>query len=271
LAKAKAVARSAGKLITLAPFREVAAVGPASKCIGSMPIRSASRGLGGGYKFDFDAVPSFDARRPRHRRCRHRLRAHRARPRPRRLRIWMDSARICRSAASPRSPMSWAMMASTRTDAPRLRTGARVIDDNGKKGDANNRVIEALAERRQAHRARPAEAPVPAFLALQEAGDLPQHAAMVRLYGQGHRSLLRPCDGRCRRSRRRHAPQGVRGAQPPAIDARVRGDKILPELAGQNRLPAAMIADPPRLGAVAPARLGRADHRLRQGTRQRRR
>ena len=35
--------------------------------------------------------------------------------------------------------------------------------------------------------ARPAQASIPALLALQEAGDLPQHAAMVHRDGQGHR------------------------------------------------------------------------------------
>ena len=63
-------------------------------------------------------------------------------------------------------------------------TGKRVITDKGEKGDANEAVIKALARSRDAHRARAAEASVPAFVALEEAGDLPQHAAMVHRDGQ---------------------------------------------------------------------------------------
>jgi isoleucyl-tRNA synthetase len=60
---------------------------------------------------------------------------------------------------------------------------ARVIDDNGKKGDANKAVIEALIAAQHAVRARAAEALLSAFVALEEAGHLPQHAAVVRLHG----------------------------------------------------------------------------------------
>ncbi len=41
-------------------------------------------------------------------------------------------------------------------------------------------------------RARPPEAPVSAFVALEEAGHLPQHPAVVRLYGQGTRRIRHP-------------------------------------------------------------------------------
>ncbi len=70
-------------------------------------------------------------------------------------------------------------------------TGKRVINDKGEKGDANNAVIEALIGSRHADRARPPQAPVSAFLALQEAGHLPQHAAMVHRHGSGHRQARR--------------------------------------------------------------------------------
>ena len=62
-------------------------------------------------------------------------------------------------------------------------TGKRVITDKGEKGDANEAVIEALARRRHADRARPPQAPISAFLALEKAGDFPQHAAMVHRDG----------------------------------------------------------------------------------------
>ena len=63
-------------------------------------------------------------------------------------------------------------------------TGKRVLTDKGEKGDANEAVIKALDRGRHADRARPAQAPVSAFVALEEAGDLPQHAAMVHRHGQ---------------------------------------------------------------------------------------
>ena len=58
-------------------------------------------------------------------------------------------------------------------------TGRRVIDDKGNKGDANEAVIKALIEAGNLLRARKIKAPISAFLALEKAGDLPQHAAMV--------------------------------------------------------------------------------------------
>jgi isoleucyl-tRNA synthetase len=67
-------------------------------------------------------------------------------------------------------------------DAPGFE-GKRVIDDKGEKGDANEAVIKALIDAGMLDRARPAEASVSAFLALEEAGDLPQHAAMVHRHG----------------------------------------------------------------------------------------
>ncbi len=89
------------------------------------------------------------------------------------------------------------------TDAPgfgpdRPGGAARVIDDNGKKGDANKAVIDALIEKKHAVCERTPEAFLSAFLALQEAGHLPQHAAMVRPHGQGagrvriEQPLIRP-------------------------------------------------------------------------------
>ena len=79
--------------------------------------------------------------------------------------------------------------------------GKRVLTDKGEKGDANDAVIKALIERRHADRARPPQAPVSAFLALEEAGDLPQHAAMVHRDGQALRAATR----RATRCAERHA------------------------------------------------------------------
>ena len=68
---------------------------------------------------------------------------------------------------------------------------------------------------RHAGRARPAQAPVSAFLALQEAGDLPQHAAMVHRHGQADRrsrTARRSPATRCAtaRSPRSRKPAGCR-------------------------------------------------------------
>ena len=63
-------------------------------------------------------------------------------------------------------------------DAPGFE-GRRVIDDKGAKGDANDAVIKALIAAGTLVARGPAEAPISAFLAFEEAADLPQHAAMV--------------------------------------------------------------------------------------------
>ena len=88
---------------------------------------------------------------------------------------------------------------------------------------------------RQAAGARPAGPFLPAFLALEEAADLPQHAAMVHRHG-GERA---PAKGAgCDRAYR--LLPGI-GAQPPR---------------GHDRRPS-------RLVRFAPTRLGGADHRVR--------
>ena len=67
-------------------------------------------------------------------------------------------------------------------DAPGF-AGKRVLTEKGDKGDANEAVIAAL-EDANALIARAPEASIPALLALQEAGHLPQHAAVVHRDGQ---------------------------------------------------------------------------------------
>ena len=97
-------------------------------------------------------------------------------------------------------------------------TGKRVLTDKGEKGDANEAVIKALIDGRHADRARPPQAPISAFLALEEAGDLPQHAAMVHRDGQADRPgssgrrQRRAAATRCAsaRSKRSKSPAGCR-------------------------------------------------------------
>ena len=123
--------------------------------------------------------------------------------------------------------------------------GRRVIDDKGDKGDANEAVIKALVEAGMLDRARAPQASVSALLALQEAGDLPQHAAVVHRHGQaaaGAGSVRQRQPSRAR-------AQGHRGhlsSFPPQARNRLRG----------------MVQSKARLGDLAPARLGRAHHRV---------
>ena len=94
-------------------------------------------------------------------------------------------------------------------------TGKRVLNDKGEKGDANEAVIKALVGRRHADRARAAQAPVSAFLALEEAGDLPQHAAMVHRDGQadrGRAAAMRSRPTRCAHARARSDQDDALGA-----------------------------------------------------------
>ena len=104
-------------------------------------------------------------------------------------------------------------------DAPGF-TGKRVLNDKGEKGDANEAVIKALAEAGMHHRARAAEAPISAFVALEEAGDLPQHAAMVHRDGQADRGTSG--GRRCATSRLREAIKTTRWV-PAAGENRITG------------------------------------------------
>ncbi len=122
-------------------------------------------------------------------------------------------------------------------------TGKRVINDKGEKGDANKAVIEALVEAGMLIARGRLEAPVSAFLALEEADHLPQHAAVVHRHGQGYR------------------PQGRYPAR-----ARLAGDQGHPMGAGRGPEPHQRHdRGPARLGDFAPARLGRADRGVHQG------
>ncbi len=77
-------------------------------------------------------------------------------------------------------------------EAPRLRRrpGARRFRQEGRRQQPRHR-----GARRAGHdgRPRPGQAPVPAFLAVEEAGDLPEYAAVVRLHGPADCPLIRPC------------------------------------------------------------------------------
>ncbi len=114
----------------------------------------------------------------------------------------------------------------------------------GQQGRRQRRRHQGAGRRRHDHRARPAQAPVPALLALQEAGDLPQHAAVVHRHGQAHEDAgpRRQSDaarGRAAGHRRDRVRAGIR-AEPAARHGGVQA----------------------RLGDLAPARVGHAHHRV---------
>ena len=121
--------------------------------------------------------------------------------------------------------------------------GRRVLTEKGEKGDANDAVIKALIECRRADRARKAQASVSAQLAVEKARDLPQHAAVVPRHGPAVRQCARAADAS--RDRGRSDRRDALGAE----------DRREPDQRhGRQQA---------RLGAVAPARLGRSAADLR--------
>jgi hypothetical protein len=125
-------------------------------------------------------------------------------------------------------------------DAAGLRRASASSPTRARRAMPTTRHRGADRERGQCCSPAAAQAPVSAFLALEEADHLPQHAAMVHLHGQA-------------RPRRLAAREGAEGHR--------RTRKLL-AAAGQNRLRG--MIETARLGALAPARLGRADRRLRR-------
>ena len=95
-----------------------------------------------------------------------------------------------RAASTPRSPTR-SMRTALSPSSAGLHRQAR-HQRQGREGRRQRGGDQGAGRGRHADRARPAQAPVSAFLALEEAGDLPQHAAMVHRDGQGH------CRGRQR-------------------------------------------------------------------------
>ena len=122
----------------------------------------------------------------------------------------------------------------------------------GREGRRQRGGDQGAGRGRHADRARPAQAPVSAFLALEEAGDLPQHAAMVHRDGQADRGSRRAKPGDTLRDRALDAHQGDALGAAAGREPHHRHDR-----------------EPARLGDLAPARLGRADRRVRAGERRR--
>ena len=120
-----------------------------------------------------------------------------------------------------------------------------------RKGRRQRGGDQSSDRRRHADRARPAQASVSAFVALKEAGNLPQYAAMVHRHGSAdraverHRPAWRNAASACRAGHQGNALGAGAGRE-----ADLRHDR-----------------EPPRLGDLAPARLGCADRRFHQGER----
>ena len=151
-------------------------------------------------------------RRSRHRRGRHRLRAHRARPRPRGLRhLDRERARARSARHQHGDPLHGRRERRVHRAGAGLHRQAR-HHRQGREGRRQRGGDQGAGRGRHADRARPAEAPVSAFVALEEAGDLPQHAAMVHRDGSsdivgdnGDETRRHAAPSRARRDRSRPA------------------------------------------------------------------
>ncbi len=209
---------------------------------------TSAEGQCGGYDFQRTAA----GRRSRHRRHRHRFRAYRARPRPRGLR-GLDGQ--CARPGSARHQHHHPLHRRRERRADRSGAGLHRQarhQRQGRKGRRQRGRDQGADRRRHAAGARPAQASIPAFLALEEAGDLPQHAAMVHRDGQGHRRCRQ---GQVRRHPARPRAAGDLGDAMGAAVGRESHQRHDQQQAG--------------LGDLAPARLGRADRgvRAREGRR----
>ena len=101
--------------------------------------------------------------------------------------IWMASAKqIDAMGISTTIPFTVDDGGFYTEDAPGF-VGARVIDDKGKKGDANQKVITALIEAENLFARGSAQARISPFVAVEKADHFSQHTTMVRSYGQGRR------------------------------------------------------------------------------------
>ena len=100
--------------------------------------------------------------------------------------VWMDNKSLLDAAGIDTISLTPSTrMALSPSQVPGF-TGKRVLNDKGEKGDANEAVIKALAEGGMLIARRAAQTSVSAFLALEEASDLSQHAAMVHRDGQAN-------------------------------------------------------------------------------------
>ena len=188
-------------------------------------------------------------RRPRHGGDRDRFRAYGSEPRSRGLRA-LDGQRplACRARHRSAHPLHRRRERRVHPGSAGLRGPAR---HHGQRGEGRRERSRDQGARRggRAPRARPAQAPVSAQLALEEAGHLPQHAAMV----SGDGPAVRQCA-------QRHDATGDRA----------RGDRGDPLGSDHRREPHQGHGDEQAgLGALATARLGRAAGDIRSQGRQR--
>ena len=160
--------------------------------------------------------------------------------------IWMASGReLAERGIDTHIPYTVDADGCFTKDAPGFE-GKRVITDKGEKGDANDAVIKALAAAGNLVARGRLKHQYPHSLALEEAGHLPQHAAMVHRHGQGRVGADAAATARC-------ASVALGAIKETRMGARRRREPHQ----RHDRQPA-------RLGGLAPARLGRADHRLRR-------
>ena len=213
-------------------------------------------------------------RRPRDRRGRHGLRPHRALARPRRLRhldgLEPQADRL--DKIDTRIPYTVDADGFAHKRGAGLRWAPR-HRRQGRQGRRQRRRDQGTDRGRHAGRARAAEASISALVALEEAADLPQHAAMVHRAG----CALRSCRTKVRRSRHREPecrgsatwpttpswPGPLRGIALDEPDLRARAGRVQ-WVPGGREPHQRHDRQPAGLGRVAPARLGRADRDLRR-------
>ena len=152
--------------------------------------------------------------------------------------LWMANSRLLiERGLETRIPYTVDADGVLTDEAPGF-TGRRVLTEKGEQGRRQRRRHQGADRGRRADGARKAEAPVSAQLAVEEAGHLPQHAAMVSCDGSTLRQRVGGEDpARAGGRRHRRDPLGAEDRREPHQ--------------GHGRQQA-------RLGAVASARLGRA-------------
>ena len=183
-------------------------------------------------------------RRPRHRRGRDGF-VHTAPGHGREdFEIWTaNAAKAARARHRPDHPLHRRRRRTLHQGGAGLRRQTR-HRRQGQQGRRQRRRHHCVDRGQRADRARPPQAPVSALLALQEAGHLPQHAAVVHRHGRG---AARTLAGPGRQSN--PARSGAQGHRRNRVRAAVG-----PEPAARHDRGA------PGLGDLAPARLGCAHH-----------
>ena len=162
--------------------------------------------------------------------------------------IWMAAGRALAATRHrhPLSPTRWDADGALTEGRPRLRRASASSTDKGEKGDANKAVIAALTE-----------AGALVARGVLQATSYPHSWRSKKpvIFRNTPQWFIAHGPAGALAWRRRHPARGR-----PALQAIADTQWVPPQ--GKNRIDG-MVGQPPRLGGLAPARLGRADHRVR--------